>query len=128
MAGEIIGRLQDILLPVATDGRVLEANPATLASSGYSAAEMTSLHLHDLDAPQRQPYVDAHLREAAERGGVHCLDLVDVGGVRRVVDLQGCATGVQDRHVTPRRRVDRKLLERQHVSIEVQAPPRGRSR
>ena len=33
MAGEIIGRLQDILLPVATDGRVLEANPAALFTS-----------------------------------------------------------------------------------------------
>ena len=71
MSGEIISRLQDILLLVATDGSILDANPAALDCYGYSATDMASLHVHDLDAPQNQSAVDAHLREAAEHGGVY---------------------------------------------------------
>jgi PAS domain S-box-containing protein len=72
MSGEIISRLQDILLLVDIDGRVLDANPAALACYGYPASEIASLHLRDLEAPQSQSDVRAHLMEAADRGGVYC--------------------------------------------------------
>lgn len=96
MSGEMISHLQDVLLLVAIDGSILDANPTALAYYGYSLPEMTSLHLYDLEAPQSLANVDAHLREAAEHGGVFSTIHRSADGTTFPVDMVSIPVAVGD--------------------------------
>lgn len=60
---------RDIILFVdPRDGRILEANEAALHTYGYSRAEILSLTMHDLRAPEKVPLVASQLALAAGEG------------------------------------------------------------
>jgi PAS domain S-box-containing protein len=70
MTGEIIGRLADVMLLLDVDGHILDANPAALLCYGRTADEMDALNMSDIDLPHEPGAIYAHLREAADHGGV----------------------------------------------------------
>jgi len=51
--------IDDMIVVGAPDGRVVYANPAVSAKLGYSAAEVTALHVLDLNPADRRPEAEA---------------------------------------------------------------------
>jgi PAS domain S-box-containing protein/putative nucleotidyltransferase with HDIG domain len=70
MTPEILSRVQDILVLRADDGTILDANPAALATYGYTIEQIKNLRLEDLQIPQTEAEVLECLRVSAERGGL----------------------------------------------------------
>lgn len=60
----------DIFLLVTLDGAIAQANDRALRSYGYSADEITSLHITDLRAPETRASTQAELRLAVRDGGL----------------------------------------------------------
>ena len=68
ISSEVIDRLVDGRLLVGVDGSILDASRAALDCYGYSRAEMLSLNIRDIRAPQGLDEVDEQMVEAAEHG------------------------------------------------------------
>ena len=64
----ILDRLDEIVLYVTLDGRVLGGNAAAVAAYGYSAEELAALDIRDIRVPEEVPAVDGQL-QAASAGG-----------------------------------------------------------
>jgi PAS domain S-box-containing protein len=61
--------VRDILLVIAPDGRLVDANPAALEAYGYSLEELLTLKIYDLRALDTVASVSAQMRQA-EAGGI----------------------------------------------------------
>lgn len=59
---------RDIVLYVSLDGQILEANEAAVKAYGYDRAQMLSLNITEIRAPQSHSLIAQHLAQAAERG------------------------------------------------------------
>ena len=68
ISSEVIDRLVDGRLLVGVDGSILDASRAALDCYGYSRAEMLSLNIRDIRAPQGLDEVDEQMLQAAEQG------------------------------------------------------------
>ena len=64
----VLDRLDDIVLYVTEDGRVLGGNAAAVAAYGYSAEELANLDIRDLRADEEVAAVGGQL-QAASAGG-----------------------------------------------------------
>jgi len=69
-------RTRDIILFVALDGRILDANAAALQAYGYDRAQLTTLRIEDLRAPATRSTAAVMLAQAREGAGgfetLHC--------------------------------------------------------
>jgi PAS domain S-box-containing protein/putative nucleotidyltransferase with HDIG domain len=70
MTGETVGHLLDVLLLVAADGFILDANDAALSCYGYSHTEMLNLKVRDLRSP------DFEIHAIAQTGQAHSLGVM----------------------------------------------------
>jgi PAS domain S-box-containing protein len=64
----LAGHSRDIMLFIAADGRIVEANRAAEQCYGYSRDELLSLHLHDLRAPETRAALESQMAQACKRG------------------------------------------------------------
>jgi len=65
MSQETVDRLGDVLLLLALDGSILDANVAALDCYGHSHTEMLALSIHEIRSPECQDDIDGKMREAA---------------------------------------------------------------
>jgi len=69
VTGQMLARLEDVVLLVGDDGSIVDANPAALECYGYSASEMETLSLTDVETRWTKEATEGELREATTRGG-----------------------------------------------------------
>jgi diguanylate cyclase (GGDEF)-like protein/PAS domain S-box-containing protein len=59
---------RDIILVVATDGQIIDANQAASTAYGYSLEELREICVHDLRSPETRIAVDAQIKRAQQEG------------------------------------------------------------
>lgn len=64
----IMNQVRDIILVVAIDGLIIDANHAAVTAYGYSLDELKTMRVHDLRSPQTRSAVDAQLLTARQQG------------------------------------------------------------
>lgn len=64
----IVEQARDIILVVAADGRIIDANDAAVIAYGYSLDELRQLRVHDLRSPETRFTVNALLKKAQTEG------------------------------------------------------------
>ncbi len=124
---------RDMLLFIrARDGRILDASPSAVAAYQYSRAELCSLTIHALRAPDTRADVEARLATAQAAGVLfetrHCRKDGTVFPVE--VSAQSANFGRQEvilsigRDITDRKRVERLLAkEREELRVILDAAP-----
>jgi PAS domain S-box-containing protein/putative nucleotidyltransferase with HDIG domain len=70
MSKEAIARLDDVLLLVAADGSILDANDAALSSYGHSHTQMLAMNVSDLRSPNYEIHRVAQLGDAHGLGSM----------------------------------------------------------
>ncbi len=58
----------DIILFFRRDGKIIEANDATVAIYGYTREELLNMNVYDLRAPQSRALLNEHIKQAETRG------------------------------------------------------------
>ncbi|MGE0356223.1 MAG: PAS domain S-box protein [Burkholderiales bacterium] len=67
---QLLEAARDIILLIAPDGRIVEANGAALAAYGYTREELLDKHMLQLRAPVDEATLQAQLQAADSPGGV----------------------------------------------------------
>ncbi|MEI7815363.1 MAG: PAS domain S-box protein, partial [Coriobacteriia bacterium] len=117
---QVAGRLNDILLLMTLDGRILDVNEAGLKAYGYTLEELRTMDIRDLRTPEEQERAGAQMRTAAlegilfesehhSKGGV--IFPVQVRSARVEVDGQSALFSVI-RDITDSKRMQDVLSER----------------
>lgn len=64
----IMDQARDIILVVAPDGKIIDANKAAMNAYGYSINELLCLHIQNLRSPKTRKAIDAQLKIAQQQG------------------------------------------------------------
>ena len=65
---QIMEQARDIVLVVAEDGGIMNANQAAINAYGYSLNELRSIRVHDLRSPEPRILVEAQIKRAQQEG------------------------------------------------------------
>ncbi|KYZ78016.1 hypothetical protein AXX12_00275 [Anaerosporomusa subterranea] len=64
----IMEQARDIILVVAPDGKIIDANQSASTAYGYSLDELRSICVYDLRSPETRIAVDAQIKKAQQEG------------------------------------------------------------